>query len=235
MFLASRSLNKALPLVALAMVPIGFALYLQDTHPFSQTLASRHIDLDAYKSDNRLNFATAARQLDGQIIRPGESFSFNRCVGPRTVKRGFVPARGFVGNEVLSTEGGGICLVSSMLYQAALLSGLEVTSRTPHGKRVASVPPGLDATVWYGQTDLIVNNPYDRPVQIIARTRGDDTGKADLEIGFAGDKDLGQRVAAAGYRLDRREIGRRGDTLLVEVQLASRNRDKTISRDKYKL
>lgn len=232
MFRASRSSNKILPLIALAVVPIGLALYLQDAHPFAETLASRVIDLDDYKSDNRLNFATAARQLDGQIIKGGESFSFNRCVGPRTVKRGFVPARGFVGNQVLSTEGGGICLVSSMLYQAALLSGLEVTSRTPHGKRVASVPTGLDATVWYGQTDLVVKNPYDKPVQIIARLADNGSG---LQIGFSGDRDLAHRVAAKAYRLDRREIGRRGDTVLVEVRLASQNADRTISRDKYRL
>ncbi len=93
------------------------------------------------------NVILATRALDRVLLSPGETFSFNQTVGPRTMERGYRLAPIIVGNSVVPGRGGGICQVSSTLYNAVLQAELEVVERSPHSRSVDYVPPGRDATV----------------------------------------------------------------------------------------
>lgn len=118
------------------------------------------------------NIHRAAQALDGIYIEPGAEFSFNRVVGPRTLIRGYRSAPAFMIVTTVESVGGGICQVSSSLYNAALSAGLTIQERHPHYTTIASVPPGRDATVWYDQLDLKLHNPYPWPVQIQTDIQG---------------------------------------------------------------
>lgn len=93
------------------------------------------------------NIILATRSLNNYLLFPGEVFSFNRANGPRTAERGYQPAPIIVGNTVVPGLGGGVCQVSTTLYNAVLEAGLEVVERYPHSLPVGYVPPGRDATI----------------------------------------------------------------------------------------
>jgi len=110
------------------------------------------------------NIRMAASLLDGVLLRPGEVFSFNTVIGPRTLERGFRVAPEIVNQEMVSGVGGGICQVSSTLYNAALLSGLEILERRHHSRPLGYIGMGRDATVYYGAIDFRFANPHSFPV-----------------------------------------------------------------------
>lgn len=151
-------------LILLLPVLLGL-LYWQD-RPFQAHLGEAHSRIGHLKRESKTNIGLACKKIDNCVIRPGETFSFNRVVGPRTNERGFLSAPTYMGNETTGTEGGGICLVSSLLYKAALESGLSVQERAPHSRTISTVLPGLDATVWYGRQDLKLRNTSSEPVKI---------------------------------------------------------------------
>lgn len=131
--------------------------------------------LDETQAGRRANVALAARVIDGVVVGPGEEFSFNRVVGERTAEAGYVDARVIVDGKNQPGLAGGICQVSSTLYNAALLAGMEIIERYAHSRPVPYLPPGLDATVAYGSLDLRWVNPWDHPVTISARLEGSGT------------------------------------------------------------
>ncbi|HBN09812.1 MAG TPA: hypothetical protein DD435_14555, partial [Cyanobacteria bacterium UBA8530] len=130
-------------------------------------------DLAGRSEEQRNNILLACRAIDGVRIEPGGVFSFNRVVGPRSLERGYRFAPAFLENEKRESLGGGICQVSSTLYAAVLDGGFEVLKRVPHNFLVSSVPPGRDATVWYGRADLVWRNDGSAPVRLEAEVRGD--------------------------------------------------------------
>jgi vancomycin resistance protein YoaR len=119
---------------------------------------------------NNIEIATSA--LNGTVIMPGETFSFNDVVGPRTVERGYQEAGTYVGNKVEPGIGGGICQVSTTLYRAAMKANLRSVERTNHSMVVGYALPGLDATVSYGYLDYKFKNTYDFPIYIKGTTVG---------------------------------------------------------------
>ena len=104
------------------------------------------------------NIRLAVQELDLFLLPPGEIFSFNEVVGPRTRERGYDEADIIQNYNVVSGLGGGVCQVSSTLYNAVLLADLEVVERYPHSKVINYVQPGLDATVVYGSRDFKFRN-----------------------------------------------------------------------------
>lgn len=118
------------------------------------------------------NIALAAGFLRGVILAPGEVLSYNRTVGPRTAARGFKEAPVLVDDELVPGDGGGICQVSSTLFNVALLADFEILSRANHSRPVAYLPLGRDATVVYGWLDLEVRNTTGRHVLLWTAVRG---------------------------------------------------------------
>ncbi|MGC6177038.1 VanW family protein [Lacrimispora sp. 38-1] len=105
---------------------------------------------DATNNQNRNNnIQLAVRALDGLVIFPGEEFSFNKTTGNRTVERGYKPAGAYRNGEFVEEPGGGVCQVSSTLYNAIILSGITTTERHPHSFEPSYVTPGEDAMVSY--------------------------------------------------------------------------------------
>ena len=114
------------------------------------------------------NLRLLCRALDGHIIQPGETFSYNEVVGERTAERGYLPAPAYSGNRLTDAVGGGVCQGSTTLYNCVLLADLEVVFRACHGAKVTYVPAGLDASVNWLTTDFQFRNQYRFPVKIRA-------------------------------------------------------------------
>ena len=119
---------------------------------------------------NNIEIATGV--INGTVVMPGETFSFNDIVGPRTIERGYQEAGTYVGSKVEPGIGGGICQVSTTLYRAAMKANLRSVERTNHSMVVGYAEPGLDATVSYGYLDYKFKNTYDFPIYIQGSTVG---------------------------------------------------------------
>lgn len=118
------------------------------------------------------NIALAAQTINNVVVFPGERFSFNQVVGRRTKEKGYQRAPVIVRGEMFEDIGGGICQVSSTLFNAVDRAGLKIVERYTHSRRVPYVPSGRDATVsWYGP-DFVFNNPYREPILIRAFAHG---------------------------------------------------------------
>ena len=106
------------------------------------------------------NINLAISKLNGVVIENGTEFSFNNTIGPMDGSNGFKKATGFDSKgRKIKISGGGICQISSTLYNSALIAGFEITERHPHSRRVYYVPKDKDATIFYGSLDLkFINN-----------------------------------------------------------------------------
>ncbi|MEB3330573.1 MAG: VanW family protein [Candidatus Sericytochromatia bacterium] len=158
--------------LVLAPVALGLLAVLAWTHqqrPFREVLTQHATSVTRLSEAQLRNVRQAARRLDGCIVGPGERLSFNAAVGPRTRDRGFVEAPAFLDGARIASVGGGVCLVASTLYAAIQPTPWRVLQRVAHPRRSLAVPPGRDATVWYGQTDLVVENAWACPVKVRAR------------------------------------------------------------------
>ncbi len=116
--------------------------------------------------DELHNLAVAARFLSGAVVQPGEMFSLDRCLGPRTRERGFREGPAYVGTTIIKVVGGGICQIATTLYNVAVLADLPIVERHPHGMLVAYVPPGQDATIARGVKDVKFLNSTSQPLII---------------------------------------------------------------------
>ena len=110
------------------------------------------------------NIRLSARFIDGIILQGYGEFSFNQTVGKRTKENGFKEAKVIVSGEFVQGVGGGVCQVSTTLYNASLLAGLSVSEFHPHSLEVSYVPPSRDAMVSL-YSDLKIFNPYPFPVK----------------------------------------------------------------------
>lgn len=148
-------------------------------------LLSTYSTLVGPESDHRTrNMMLAVRALDGAIIRPGEVFSFNATTGPKTPARGYLPAPEIADDRMVTGTGGGVCQVSSTLYNAALLAGMEVVERRAHSQFLDYIPLGRDATVYDGLIDLKLRNARAHPVVLSAQIK-----QSRLTVGVLGHKE----------------------------------------------
>lgn len=133
-------------------------------------LASYHTQ---YTPGNRgHNITLAAGKLNGTLVKPNGIFSFNDTVGLRTAAAGYKVAGVILDGQLADGIGGGVCQVSSTLYNAILLAGLTPTARTSHALPSAYCPPGLDATVADGQIDLQFRNQLAHSIYLITNADG---------------------------------------------------------------
>lgn len=146
-----------------------------------------------YPGDRGDNIWLAASSISNKIVKPSWTFSFNDTVGERTWDAGYKVAGVIINGRPAEDYGGGVCQVSSTLYNAVLLAGLTPTERTPHFFRSTYIAPGRDATVADGQIDFKFRNDYPHNVYLIAEAYGStlsvyvlgtkaDLGGADIAI-----------------------------------------------------
>lgn len=125
------------------------------------------------------NIRLSAQAIDHKIIKSGEIFSFNDIVGDRTAEKGYEESTVFVYDQKVKGIGGGVCQVSTTLYNTALYSNLEIVERHTHKREIYYAPKGRDATVDYPKLDLKIKNNYSFDVKIRAYTSG---SKLTVEI-----------------------------------------------------
>lgn len=116
------------------------------------------------------NVEHAAELLAGTVVNPGEIFSQNYKLGPYTHGKGYQEGPTYSGNTVITTVGGGVCKIASVLYNLTRLANLPVVERYNHSLTVPYVPPGQDATVYYGSRDFKFMNNSAGPILIWAKT-----------------------------------------------------------------
>lgn len=118
------------------------------------------------------NIILSSAKLNGLVLMPGEEFSYNQAVGQRTKAAGFREAGAYSNGKVVQEVGGGICQVSSTLYNAVLYANLEIVERTNHYFNPGYVKAGLDATVSWGGPDFRFKNNRNYPIRIVTDTSG---------------------------------------------------------------
>ncbi len=135
----------------------------------SRELARYGSDMTSHKENRIHNIRLAIQKVNGYVMQSGETISFNEIVGPTTPENGFAKATVYIDGQETEDYGGGICQLSSTLYNAAMEAELEIIERHPHqGGTVHYVPEGRDATVSYGGVDLKIKNTKPFPVKIFA-------------------------------------------------------------------
>ncbi|MDR1329023.1 MAG: VanW family protein [Oscillospiraceae bacterium] len=138
---------------------------------FRDVLAERETYIDG--SSNRLtNITLASEAINGTVLGPGEEFSYNGIVGERTAAGGYKSAGAYVGGRTVQEIGGGICQVSSTIYDCVLHADLAVTDRRNHQFIVTYLPVGNDATVNWGTTDFKFKNSTDYPLRVETTVSG---------------------------------------------------------------
>ena len=146
---------------------------LKDIGPeaLSDELGTFTTRYDVSDKDRTTNLEIACEKLNDQVILPGETFSYNKTLGARTIAAGYKSAKIYSNGEVIDGLGGGICQISSTLYNAVLQANLEIVERRNHQFVTSYVPAGRDATVAYGSTDFRFENTRQYPVRIVATAK----------------------------------------------------------------
>ncbi len=135
---------------------------------FPDQLATFSTIYDASNYNRSTNIELAAEKINGTVVMPGENFSFNTVVGKRTVEAGYKEGTAYIGGKVVPDIGGGVCQVSSTLYNTALLANLEIVERSNHLFLTGYVAASRDATVYYGSLDFIFKNTRSYPIKVVA-------------------------------------------------------------------
>lgn len=134
---------------------------------FPNLLSSYSTSFASSSSNRATNVSLATNKINGKVLMPGEVFSFNGTVGKRTPQAGFKVAGVYMNGQVATDYGGGICQVSSTLYNAVLRANLEIVDRSNHMFEVGYVPIGTDATVSWGAPDFKFKNSRSYPIKIV--------------------------------------------------------------------
>lgn len=135
---------------------------------FPNLLGTCTTNYDASNINRNNNLQLAAKKLDGTIVNPGEIFSYNQTIGKRTISAGFKEAKAYANGKVVLDVGGGICQLSSTLYNSVLFSNLDVIERRSHYFKTSYLPAGRDATVSWGSVDFKFKNNRKYPIKINA-------------------------------------------------------------------
>jgi hypothetical protein len=160
--------------------PIGEGHNLNKNAPYDFCIASYDTKFDPEMKNRSDNLKRALSSLDGTVVKPGSVFSFNQTTGKKSYERGYKDGIVVSGGKLVPGLAGGVCQVSSTVWNAAIESGVEVLERHAHDLEFSYVPPGRDATVYDGVHDLRFKNTY--PVPIMIRTNYDKKGVITVGI-----------------------------------------------------
>lgn len=170
-----------------ALVVAGLALTLL-AQPGETCIGGYTTSLAGRTRAQRHNSLLALTKLAGAVIKPGETFSFNACVGTFSRDEGYRRAPVSYNGQLIDSWGGGVCQTSTTLYNAALLSGMKIVERNRHRFAPSYIPPGRDAAVAFNAIDLKFRNPHPYSVRILGTVEGD-----RLTVGIYGPQKLKER------------------------------------------
>ena len=146
---------------------------------FPYLISSFSTKYDARNTNRSTNLQIAAEKINGKVLMPGEEFSYNKVVGKRTVEAGYKDAAIYADGGVVDGLAGGICQISSTLYNSVLLANLQITERRNHSFTTSYLPAGKDATVVWGTTDFRFINSRSYPIKLEASVKN---GIAEFKI-----------------------------------------------------
>lgn len=146
---------------------------------FGNTLSKFETKYDVTNTNRSTNLELALKKINGTILQPGEIFSFNKVLGERTLANGYKNAAIYSDGELEYGVGGGICQISSTLYNSVVFANLEIVERKNHSMTVNYVDIGRDATVSYGSIDFKFKNSRNYPIKIVATSK---SGIATISI-----------------------------------------------------
>jgi vancomycin resistance protein YoaR len=167
-----------------------YIIPLKITHPeittdkigsegFPDLLAEFSTNYNPGAKDRTTNLRLASNKINNTVVLPGETFSYNKVVGKRTTEAGYKEAPSYAGGKVVNDIGGGICQITSTLYNAVVLANLDIVSRSNHQFVPSYVKAGRDATVVYGAIDFKFKNTRKYPIKIKSTVSG---GVARVQI-----------------------------------------------------
>jgi len=161
-YLSDKNLNFNIPIKKISPKILS-SDFSRNTH----LRADFSTNISSSSSDRKHNIKNALNSLNNVEILPGNTFSFNQIVGRRTAENGYREAKIIVNNEFVDGLGGGVCQVSTTLYNTALLSGMEIIEANKHSKQISYVKYGFDAMVNFGSSDLKFRNNTSEKITII--------------------------------------------------------------------
>lgn len=190
---------------------------------FPDLLASYSTKYATSNVDRTTNLRLAASKIDGKVVMPGEIFSYNKVVGKRTIAAGYKEAAIYQDGGVTNGLGGGICQISTTLYNAVIAANMEIETRRNHMFVPSYADAGKDATVVWGSTDFKFKNRRDYPIKIEASVNG---GIARVNIyGLLTNDEY-------DISIDTKTIKSTDTTLVVESYRAYRRNGELVKRDK---
>lgn len=192
------------------------------TEAFPDLLSSYSTKYAASNRDRTTNLILAANKINGTVLMPGDTFSYNKVVGARTIAAGYKEAPIYVNGEVVDGLGGGICQITSTLYNAVVYANLEVTERSNHQFVPSYVTASRDATVVYGAIDFQFKNNRNYPIKIVCSVSG---GIAQFQI-FGLKQDDDYEVQIVSY-----ETGRTSTAIYSEAYKILKKDGKEVSRE----
>jgi vancomycin resistance protein YoaR len=161
--------NKDYSVITVPTTVLEPALKKEDVMRFTQLVSSWTSSYESHNNEDRnFNVAKLSALINGVVINPGETWSINKQAGPRTYENGWKGAAGIYDGAYVTEPGGGVCQVSSTVYNAALRAGLDIVESSRHSIISNYMPIGLDATISTGNKDLKLHNPYDTPVFLVS-------------------------------------------------------------------
>ena len=149
------------------------------TEAFPDLLSTFSTNYSVRDKDRTTNLTLAANKINGTVLMPGETFSYNTVVGARTIAAGYKEAPIYLNGQVVDGLGGGICQITSTLYNAVVYANLEIVERTNHQFVPSYVTASRDATVVYGSIDFKFKNNRNYPIKITCSVSG---GVANFKI-----------------------------------------------------
>lgn len=200
------------------------------TEAFPDLLSEFSTNYAASNRNRTTNLILAANKINGTVVMPGETFSYNKVVGARTIAAGYKEAPIYVQGQVVDGLGGGICQITSTLYNAAVYANLEITQRTNHQFVPSYVTASRDATVVYGSLDFQFKNNRNYPIKLVCSVSG---GIANFKVfGLKQEDDC--EVEISSY-----ETGRTSTAIYSEAYKILKKDGKVIgtellSKDTYK-
>ena len=170
--------------IPLKITTPAITLYDLGSQIFPDKISEFITRYDASNKNRSNNIEIATEKVNGTVVMPGETFSYNKTVGQRTIAKGYKEAAVYSGGKVVDGVGGGICQLSSTLYNAALYANLEITKRSNHRFLTSYVQAGRDATVSWGTIDLCFVNTRLYPIKIVCSA-----GNGLLKVQITGTKE----------------------------------------------
>lgn len=198
-----REINSGVRAISLEAATVAPKVTTADLEGINGVLAAYSTPYNPWERDRTHNLKIACQAINGTLVKAGETFSYNGTVGPRLRKYGFRDAPMFVRGEIEPGTGGGVCQVSTTVYNAALLADMKILARSHHSRPVVYAPVRRDATVAYPAIDLKFENTTGAPIYILASV-----GKRTVNVSILGKRldDREVEIVAVGHQVIRAPV-----------------------------